>query len=107
MSRKHDRQGDVLILKTKVDAVPPGAKKVELEQNRVVLAHGEVTGHAHVIEKDAATLFETPDGNRYLTVHRVTSLKHEEHAAVKIEPGTYEVIRQVEYTPEEIRRVAD
>lgn len=107
MPSLHDRQGDVLIIKAKVSSIPAGAKKVEPEQGRIVLAHGEVTGHAHVIEKDAAALFETADGNRYLEVHHLTSLKHEEHDAIKLEPGTYEVIRQVEYTPEEIRRVAD
>ena len=32
---------------------------------------------------------------------------HEEHATLTIPPGDYEVKRQREYTPEEIRRVAD
>jgi hypothetical protein len=41
------RQGDVMIVP--VDAIPEGLKRVPLEGGRVVLAHGEVTGHAHAV----------------------------------------------------------
>jgi hypothetical protein len=34
-------------------------------------------------------------------------LQHAEHATQTIEPGVYRVVRQREYSPEEIRRVAD
>ena len=41
------RQGDVLVVP--VDEIPTGLKKVPREQGRLVLAHGEATGHAHVV----------------------------------------------------------
>lgn len=53
--KEQGRQGDVLIIKRQ----PKGTEKltpVEREGGRVILAHGEVTGHAHGI----------PDRNCYL-----------------------------------------
>lgn len=35
------------------------------------------------------------------------TLKHEEHTAHAIPPGIYHLPRQVEYTPAELRNVAD
>ncbi|MGH9523996.1 MAG: hypothetical protein ACRD3E_15850 [Terriglobales bacterium] len=32
---------------------------------------------------------------------------HEEHAPIVLPPGDYEIVRQREYSPEEIRNVAD
>lgn len=45
---EHYRQGDVLI--ERIDSVPDDAQPVPLEDGRIVLAHGEVTGHAHAIK---------------------------------------------------------
>lgn len=41
------RQGDVQI--QQVTALPPGCTELPPEGHRIVLAHGEVTGHAHAI----------------------------------------------------------
>ena len=41
------RQGDVLLIPT--DAIPEKAKRVTRDAGRIVLAYGEVTGHAHAI----------------------------------------------------------
>ncbi len=41
------RQGDVLLVP--ISAIPPGCTDVALEGGRIVLMHGEVTGHAHAI----------------------------------------------------------
>ena len=43
----HVRQGDVLALG--VEAIPEDAKPVTRDRGRVILAYGEVTGHAHAI----------------------------------------------------------
>lgn len=45
------RQGDVLITPFKVQAPPTSADcgEIQEEGERIVLAHGEVTGHAHAI----------------------------------------------------------
>lgn len=109
------RQGDVLVKKTR-KKVSQDARHV-LDQGRTILAYGEVTGHAHEVIADtppqtgdvvpAQQLFEEPDGTRLLVVRGPATLRHEEHAPLQIPAGTYEVIRQVEYTPEATRNVAD
>jgi hypothetical protein len=94
------RQGDVLLLK--LDVIPSDlGDPARRENDRVILAHGEVTGHAHAIASPFATLFETHDGDRYLRVDARCDLTHEEHGRVPIEPGMYRVIRQREYSPSE------
>src|ERR1700688_418630 len=52
------RQGDILIVP--VDQLPAGLKWIERENGRVILAHGEVTGHAHAIKDKSAALFRDP-----------------------------------------------
>lgn len=99
------RQGDVLV--QRVDTpIPQGAEKVKLDAGRVVLAYGEVTGHAHAIPGKLASMY-TWQGDTLLEVRKPTALTHEEHAPIPLEPGTYRVVRQREYHPEELRFVAD
>lgn len=101
------RQGDVLIISTK------GSKagtKCPRENNKVVLAYGEATGHAHAIASKSADLYNLPDTqDRLLRVRgkKVVALLHEEHAPIEIPPGEYIVRRQREYYPEEIHNVRD
>lgn len=97
------RQGDVLL--QRVGPLPKGAEKVD-DRDRVVLAYGEVTGHAHALETKYATMYRW-EGERLLEVREGAVLKHEEHAPITPEPGIYKVVQQREYTPEEIRNVAD
>jgi hypothetical protein len=52
------RQGDVLIIP--VESIPERLDPIGREDGRVVLAHGEVTGHAHVIKAEQAALFRDP-----------------------------------------------
>jgi hypothetical protein len=107
----HVRQGDVLV--TRIDRIPAGAARKPRDHGRVILAYGEVTGHAHAIddtlESPAAALYEDPsgDGSFYLRVTDATGLVHEEHARIDLAPGDYRVTRQREYTPEAIIQVAD
>ena len=44
------RQGDVLVIR--VDDVPSSAVSVPRDAGRLVLAYGEVTGHAHAVFAD-------------------------------------------------------
>lgn len=101
---KQFRQGDVFLLK--VDELPKGAKPVEKTENRVVLEYGEVTGHAHAIAADDATIY-IEGARRYLEVCWEATLKHEEHAPIVLESGVYEIVRQREYHPQELRYVLD
>lgn len=102
------RQGDVLI--RQVNSIPPAAKEIT-RPGRVVLAYGEVTGHAHAIAEGQAREFSMADAEgavrRFLSVASAASVKHEEHATVELPSGFYEIIQQREYSPEDIRNVAD
>jgi len=104
----HYRQGDVLLVRVEGLFATKG-KKLAREDGRIVLAHGEVTGHAHAIEAEGADLYEAADGKRFLEVRGATAtLSHEEHGAIMLDPGVYEVRRQREYVPQAPpRRVAD
>lgn len=98
------RQGDVLLVK--VDKAPRGAKLVRMK-DRIVLAFGEVTGHAHALyEKTKARLLDFKAA-RFLQVLEKTALKHEEHGAIFLDKGTYKQAFQFEEKRAEIQRVAD
>lgn len=96
------RQGDVLVQTASV--IPKSAKK----QKRCILALGEVTGHAHQI-KEQAFLWVDTDGTKFVEVYGSEAmLQHEEHGPIVLPgPGIYRVTQQREYSPEEIRNVAD
>jgi hypothetical protein len=69
-----------------------------------------VTGHAHAIKAESAALFRDPKLMAvFLTVGAdgAVALEHEEHDTIRLPPGNYQVIRQREYSPDEIRNVAD
>jgi hypothetical protein len=71
----------------------------------VILAYGELTGHAHAVIGDAE-LFESDVseiGQRFLRVEQESEVVHEEHGTVTLPPGDYEIRRQHEYSPEAIR----
>ena len=91
-------QGDVLLVKIG-DKKPTGKAKVN---GRVVLALGEVTGHAHVVE-GAVAEFVGPNNERMLWVEAPTTVTHEEHNFEKVtgvigilpvENGLYEIVQQ-------------
>lgn len=90
------RQGDVLIVP--VAKAPENLEPLEREGGRVILAHGEATGHAHAIAEPGAVLFsETATGRRFLKLLKPAALDHEEHDRIDLPTGDYEVIRQKEY----------
>lgn len=132
------RQGDVLVrLIASADVNYGKLKKVDKDEGRVILAYGEVTGHAHAFAKeDRVALFmeevdaifnpsrfpgrisqpvaeqerdptRVPQARRYLKVSETSLLKHDEHGEISIPPGDYEVIIQREYHPDAVRQVAD
>jgi len=98
-------QGDVLI--RQVAVIPGDAKPVERDKGRVILAYGEVTGHAHAINAKLAQLFLAPAGQHYLLADEPVDLVHEEHETIRIPQGTYEILHQREYDPENARFVQD
>ena len=112
------RQGDILI-----ERIPDNettAKDIS-ENGKIILAHGEVTGHSHALE-DAREAFigqtRSPikiDGDldhqfatqSILKLGRAAKLVHQEHSTIALAPGTHRVSRQREYHPEALRTVAD
>ena len=108
MKNKHYRQGDVLL--ERISKMPSDLKKLAREDKKIILAHGEVTGHAHAIIEENCDLFssETEAGVTFLEVREaMAALTHEEHGRIDLAPGNYRVRRQREYSPQAIRNVAD
>lgn len=98
------RQGDVLIVA--VDSIPDDATALARTKRGVVLAEGEVTGHAHRIPSRHASLYRTETDARYLRVMgpAPVALRHEEHQTVELPPGNYRVSIHREYQPGELPR---
>lgn len=106
------RQGDVLVM---ADERAHGTTEIARENGDVILAHGEVTGHAHAIRVPGVCHLRAEgiheDAMAVTTALLVEAdsvpLTHEEHATVEIPKGRSFVIQQEEYTPEEYRNVLD
>lgn len=117
------RQGDVLV--TRVETLPPGAKPCDRDEHgRIVLAHGESSGHAHAIRSENVLSFRMESAERdaglaaevdYVLVggagavlnHELVSGQMAEHEPVSLPAGLYRIGAQREYAPEAIRRAAD
>jgi hypothetical protein len=95
-----------------------------VQGNRVVIAEGEVTGHAHAFNFDnnpdvEVTLWK--DGTRYRTrsgsdtpdfmriKNGPATITHEEHSPLQIPDGEYRIsqVREFDYINLEARRVVD
>jgi hypothetical protein len=104
-------QGDMLLVR--IDALPEGLRDVPPINGAYILAHSE-TGHNHVVlERPTVRMFAAMDEFRaYLTVEEEpVELQHQRnfdtHETLLVPPGTYEIRRQREYTPQGFRRAAD
>ena len=103
------RQGDVLVLA--IPAIPKGAKAVATDNGRHILAYGESTGHAHSIAlSDRVAMFreDGSGGGLFLSVTDApVALTHQEHSALTLAPGNYEVRIQRTFQAGMARRVSD
>lgn len=121
---KTARQGDVVLVR--VDKLPEGLIPTKRDQHgRIVLAHGERSGHGHAIREKGVCGFRlastTDDptgvsgGVDYIEVggsggtlnHEYVSGQMAEHEPVSLPPGIYRVALQREYQPAGIVRAAD
>lgn len=131
-STKQFRQGDVLLIAV-AGVLAASLKPAERDQGRIVLAYGEVTGHAHAITEERVVLLVADDAAAMgdaarellasvgltteirdedivgvLTVGEDAVVRHEEHAPIPLVAGEqFLVLRQREYSPERIVQVAD
>ena len=99
------RQGDVLFKEVKN---VPGGGRVRRSGH---ILEGEVTGHIHRIEQKhlgEANVLDCGAG-LFMTVSAEggVSIVHEDHNTLVLPAGNYEIVRQREYSPEEIRNVQD
>lgn len=103
------RQGDVLMME--VDAIPAEAMAHvrPSDQGRVILAYGEVTGHAHALAEGTATGYGPSDDAFWLEVVPGATVTHEEHDPITIPSHIRRlaIVRQREYSGAGERRVVD
>jgi hypothetical protein len=123
------RQGDVCLVQ--VERLPAACDLVPGQEQKIVLAWGEATGHHHRIEdhvqaqaprtaeahntaiativgaRARARLWRDKNGDRFLEVEAPVTLRHEEHTAHTLPRGVYKLPNQVEYAPSLLRRVVD
>lgn len=115
------RQGDVLLVA--VDSIPADATECAKDAHGLaVLAYGEVSGHAHLVEAITAApvqYLRNREGERFLSLLGQTLIKHgnltqtgiqngtADHSALLLRDGKLQQAFQVEDFGEEVRRVAD
>lgn len=115
------RQGDVTLVRVADEQAPRWANEIKRE-GKLVVEHGESSGHGHRITEKHTTGFraETAEqaalagldavlvgGARAIMRHEYADGRHAEHEPVTLRQGVWERAVQVEYDPEEERRVAD
>ena len=109
------RQGDVLIQRIDPSQLPKKTEEIPREAGRVVLAHGEVTGHAHAI-RDPGVCFLRAEGttDRFLQVVTTCLVEHEEHSTISLgggatpeNPALYRIRIQREWAGAISRAVVD
>jgi hypothetical protein len=88
------RQGDVFV--ETIARLPEAARALP----HLVLAEGELTGHAHRIEDAATAVLYEEDDLLYLEVTaEAARLIHEEHGTIVLPRGIHRVWKQREYVP--------
>lgn len=94
------RQGDLLFVHC--ERVPTDAKRIP----DGIIARGQATTHTHRLVGEGAELLA--DGpNMFIRAERPATIAHEEHGAVDLPAGNYQITRQREYEPAGWRQVAD
>ena len=108
-------QGDLLIEEIG-DQVPTGTLIPAARSGETVVAEGEATGHRHAFLERVAffrddLLARDIPAELYVGHVKVTDgtayLRHDEHAAIALPPGTYRVRRQRQAEPNSVQIVTD
>jgi hypothetical protein len=92
------RQGDVLFVPR--SDVELGKRLQPEADGSLVMAHGELTGHAHRIKKEFVAEAWTGNGGGVAALKvgpGGATVTHEEHKPVNLPEGTYEVRHQTEF----------
>lgn len=103
-------QGDMLL--RRIDKLPEGLTIAKADKDYYILAYSE-TMHHHVIDKSKSQLLidKTNEFIAYLQISEPCDIQHlrtnHTHEKITVQPGIYEVRRQVEYTPQGLRKAQD
>lgn len=110
MTRQLFAQGDILLEKVANENITTEKWRTSAADpdGAVVVGRGEESGHRHAVYGGGAKLVQQPRwiGSEmpselyvgHLVVETDTELRHEEHAAIKLSPGTYVVRRQRQFS---------
>jgi hypothetical protein len=94
-------QGDVGLINTigtKTTHLPKNAIKQQIK-GPLILEYGEQTGHKHQLATPEGKVNLYLEGTkRFLEVCYALPLTHEEHDAITLEPGIYEIKRQRQWS---------
>ena len=110
MNKEAMRHGDVIlqpISQDEANQLKEKATKIKRENGYLTLAEGEVTGHHHSFSNKGAELWQLDETSKLLELSEVSSLSHQEHKTINVEPGCYRVIQKRQYTPNGWETVAD
>ena len=92
-------QGDILFVPIK--SVPKGLSPTQAQAGRHIFALGEVTGHSHSVAATKGLQVYRQGETTYCTIEELTGgveVEHQEHGPITLDPGAWEIKRQVEWT---------
>jgi len=108
------RQGDILLVR--INKIPDGCKPMKKRNGSLVLSEGEQTNHFHEVVDESAIGWLKGD-EMYIDIAKKAkkpNLFHPDHnnpydnkIPQILDKGKYQVIRQVEYRRQELKRVID
>lgn len=93
------RHGEIIL--KRVQEIPLKAKV----SNNFVLAEGK-TGHKHLLSGKSVQVLEFGD-KKFINAKSEAKISHDEHKAITLPKGLYEVVIQREYDPVAERKVQD
>ena len=104
-AKKNWQQGDVF--GKKLNEFPSGPRKV-IAKKHIILAEGEATGHAHVIDDDEAELIQIGE-KILLNLAQSAVLQHEDHGPIPLSPGIWDIgrVREFDWLQQMERKVTD
>jgi len=100
------QHGDVYLNRVEIDLA--GAQEEKPKKGCLIVAEGELTGHAHRVKEKEAIIC-VKDGKRYILTEEGFTITHEEHKPITVTPGTYEIgfVQEFDYFTGESKNVAD
>lgn len=96
VKKENYRHGDVIIIPTKDDVK---GEEVPADNDKIVLAYGEVTGHGHRLPANVGALLKYNDETYLRITEERAALTHEEHGEMILPKNNYEIKIRRQYVP--------